>query len=301
MKNVINSILICLLLIAMIGCNSEGGKIKTAPTSGYKYEVFQAGSGDAAEIGKYVYFQFDIYDDKDSLLQSYRNQKQMPSIKIPPVDDEARKGNPVVDVLSTLVVGDSIGIIMPKDSMSNLPLGYEYVNNFIYVVVVKEVVDETTFKERITKLQEAEMAAAMALQERFPAVKELAAQTLSDYKAGKLTTLETPEGLKYIIHEQGTGDMPVKGTMATMQYYGTLVSDGVSFDNSFEKGRGFTVRVGMGEVIEGWDIAIPLLPVGSKASLFIPGELGYGANGFPPEIPGGAELYFYVEVEEMFY
>jgi FKBP-type peptidyl-prolyl cis-trans isomerase FkpA len=41
--------------------------------------------------------------------------------------------------------------------------------------------------------------------------------------------------------------------------------------------------------------------VGSKASLFIPAALGYGEGGFPPDIPGGAELYFFVEVEEMFY
>ena len=89
--------------------------------------------------------------------------------------------------------------------------------------------------------------------------------------------------------------------MVTVQYYGLLVDDGSSFDNSFRAGRGYTFRLGRGEVIPGWDEAIPLLPVGTKASLFIPSALAYGETGYAGAIPPNAELYFYVEVEELFY
>lgn len=301
MKNISIISITLLLIIAMMSCETATDTFKKSPISGYSYEVYQAGSGDKAEVGKYVYFQFDIYDDRDSLLQSYRNQKQMPSIKIPPIDDEARKGNPVVDVLSNLVVGDSIGIVMPKDSMSNLPLGYEYVENFIYAIAVKEVVDEATFKARIAQMQEEEQAKAAALQEQFPSIVELANETLDAYKAGTLETVEVEGGLKYYIHEQGTGAMPVDGAMAAMLYYGALVSNKVSFDNSYERGRSYPFRVGQGSVIKGWDVGVKYLPVGTKASLFIPSSMGYGENGFPPDIPADSELYFYVEVEELFY
>lgn len=290
-----------LMVMSIMACQQDQGSVKTTLNSGYKYKIYKKGTGDKIEIGEYAYFLFDIYDDRDSLLQSYRNQKQMPSLQIPPADDPVRKANPVIDVLAMLSVGDSVGIIMPKDSLPNLPLGYEYVENFYYNITVVEKLDEAKYKARIAEQQQADIAMMEKLKERFPAVQALAQQTLSDYKAGKLETLTTEKGVQYYFHERGAGDMPTNGRMVTMQYYGALVSNGESFDNSFERGRGYPFRVGEGSVIAGWDDATVNLPVGSKVSLFIPPAMGYGENGFPPEIPANSELYFYVEVEEMFY
>ena len=109
------------------------------------------------------------------------------------------------------------------------------------------------------------------------------------------------DGVKYIIHELGDGVLPTRDRMVTMQYYGRLVSNGKSFDNSYRSGRGLSFRVKRDAIIEGWHDAVTHLPVGSKASLFIPSEMGYGAQGSPPDIPPGAELYFYVTVDELFY
>ena len=58
------------------------------------------------------------------------------------------------------------------------------------------------------------------------------------------------------------------------------------------------MRVGIGQVIPGWDEGLQLLNKGAKASLYIPYELAYGATGSPPAIPPAANLYFYVEVQE---
>ncbi len=288
-------------MIYSCSSDSSSGGIETAPLSGYQYKVYASGAGEQPAVGDYVYFQMDIYDDKDTLLQTYRNQKQIPSVKIAPEDDAARKKNPVVDVLSHLSVGDSVGIIIPKDSLPNVPPGFEDVNDFYYNIVVEEVVDEATYKQRLDEEREAEMAQMSALKERLPEVEDLVQQTIKDYKAGKIDVQETETGLKYYIHEKGDGDLPQNANMLTMQYYGALVEDGKMFDNSFNRGRGFTFRVGQGSVIAGWDQAALVLPVGTKASLFIPSELGYGEGGYPPDIPGGAELYFYVEAEELFY
>ena len=86
--------------------------------------------------------------------------------------------------------------------------------------------------------------------------------------------------------------------MASVHYYG-VTTDGNMFDNSFKAGRPYPVPVGQGRVIRGWDEGLPLLKGGSKAVLFIPGELGYGAAGSPPNIGPNAELIFYVEIAEV--
>ncbi len=300
--NIIKSTIIVLSVAFFIGCAENNTGIKTSPVSGYQYEVYKTEGAQQVAVGEYVYFQMDVLDDKGEVLQSYRNQKQMPSVKIPPAEDEVRKKNPVVDVLSNLAIGDSVGVIIPSDSIPNLPLGYEEVESFFYVLTVKEVLDETTYQARMAKQQEEEQAQMTLLKERFPEVEEFAQKTLKDYKAGRLKDIqETDSGLKYVIHELGDGDYPGKDAMLLMQYYGALVQDGKMFDNSFSRGRGYPFRVGAGSVIGGWDEAALLLPIGTKASLFIPSELGYQDRGFPPAIPGGAELYFYVEAEELFY
>ncbi len=288
-------------LLLVMGCQESPIGLKKAAISGYEYEVFSSGSGAKVQEGEYVYFQMDVMDDQGKMLQSYRNQKIMPSIKIAPAEDIVRKQNPIVDVLSHLSVGDSVAIIIPTDSIPNLPQGYEDVKSLNYVVVVKEKMDETTYKAQIAEQQEQEMAEMSLIKERVPEVKELAEETISAYKNGSLQVQETPSGLKYYIHEAGDGETATKDRMLTMLYYGALVSDASSFDNSFAKGRGYPFRVGQGSVIPGWDEAALLLPVGSKASLFIPPSLGYGDRGFPPTIPANSELYFYVEPVELFY
>ena len=81
-----------------------------------------------------------------------------------------------------------------------------------------------------------------------------------------------------------------------MQYTGSLTS-GKIFDSSRNPGRSaFQFTLGAGQVIKGWDEGLKGVCVGEKLKLTIPSDLGYGARGYPPVIPGGATLIFDVEV-----
>jgi FKBP-type peptidyl-prolyl cis-trans isomerase len=93
----------------------------------------------------------------------------------------------------------------------------------------------------------------------------------------------------------GTGPAVKSGDLVTVHYVGTLPG-GKEFDSSRPRGQPFTVPVGAGRVIRGWDIGLIGMQVGGVRRLVIPPEEGYGAKGVPPVIPPNATLRFEVEL-----
>ncbi|GMU60647.1 MAG: peptidyl-prolyl cis-trans isomerase [Myxococcaceae bacterium] len=95
--------------------------------------------------------------------------------------------------------------------------------------------------------------------------------------------------------KQGTGAEAKAGQDVSVHYVGTL-TDGSKFDSSRDRGSPFQFRLGAGQVIKGWDQGVAGMKVGGLRKLTIPPELGYGARGFPPVIPGNSTLVFEVEL-----
>lgn len=96
---------------------------------------------------------------------------------------------------------------------------------------------------------------------------------------------------------EGTGDdTPRPESEVFVHYVGTLQADGSKFDSSRDRGQEFSFEVGVGQVIRGWDVGICSMKKGEKAILRCASHYGYGENGSPPKIPGGATLDFEVEL-----
>jgi FKBP-type peptidyl-prolyl cis-trans isomerase FklB len=110
-------------------------------------------------------------------------------------------------------------------------------------------------------------------------------------KSGVITTAS---GLQYKIIREGTGPKPKLTDNVTVHYHGTLI-DGTVFDSSVERGEPATFPVN--GVIQGWQEALQLMPVGSKWELYIPSELAYGSRPMPgSKIQGNMVLIFEVEL-----
>lgn len=98
--------------------------------------------------------------------------------------------------------------------------------------------------------------------------------------------------------KKGEGQEVTSGDTVVMHYKGTLL-DGTKFDSSYDRDEPFETRIGVGRVIEGWEIGIPGMKVGGKRKLTIPSVLAYGESGAGDVIPPNATLVFEVELLEI--
>jgi peptidylprolyl isomerase len=109
--------------------------------------------------------------------------------------------------------------------------------------------------------------------------------------------IKEDRGVRYIDEVVGTGPMPQTGQTVTVHYTGWLSTGGDAFDSSRLRNQPFQFTLGVGDVIQGWDIGVATMQQGGKRRLIIPAELGYGSRGAAGgRIPPGATLIFDVEL-----
>ena len=295
----LTSLFVLILAIFAFGCQSSGGGGEKVSANGHKY-VLHTNKGNAKpQPGEYVYFHAQMRNG-DSIVYSSRDMDQTPFVQIPLADQPGRKPSPVEDVVKEIGEGDSVTIFINIDTLDRKPPGFEDTDVILYDVVSERIVTQEEYAEDARKRQEERQKAIQAMQEREAQVATLVSDIVKQYNSGALDgKIQTTEsGLKYVIHENGTGMKALPGREVEVNYFGVL-KDGTPFDNSFKRGQALTFPLGAGRVIRGWDEGISLLNAGSKATFFIPHELGYGETGSPPTIPPKAELVFYVELERV--
>ena len=108
----------------------------------------------------------------------------------------------------------------------------------------------------------------------------------------------TDSGLRYNVISKSNGNKPKVGDTVKVHYKGQLI-DGTVFDSSYKRNDPIEFKLGIGQVIKGWDEGISLLSVGEKARFLIPANLAYGEMGAGGVIPPNATLVFDVELIEI--
>ncbi|TVR89888.1 MAG: FKBP-type peptidyl-prolyl cis-trans isomerase [Saprospirales bacterium] len=168
-------------------------------------------------------------------------------------------------------------------------------------------IEGQSLKEGILDVMEADRNAKMDMNQANQVIQQyLAQKNLSQFEENvkeeevflkknreKDGVKELPSGLQYKILEEGDGPIPSATDRVTTHYHGTLL-DGTVFDSSVKRGEPATFPVN--GVIQGWQEALQLMPVGSKWRLFVPSQMAYGERGAGDLIKPYSMLIFEVEL-----
>ena len=117
--------------------------------------------------------------------------------------------------------------------------------------------------------------------------------TIINYAATQgISATAHSSGLYYQITNPGSGATPISTSTVFIKYTGKLM-DGTVFDS-----RTTAIPGKLNEMIQGFQIGLPLIQKGGTIKLIIPSSLGYGCNGFGA-VPGNSILYFEVELTDV--
>lgn len=140
------------------------------------------------------------------------------------------------------------------------------------------------------------MSSIMMRKQQEVATKNLAeGKKFLEENAKKDGVVALPNGLQYIILEEGTGPKPTADDVVEVDYVGTLI-DGTEFDSSIKRGQ--PAKFPLKGVIPGWTEILQLMPVGSKWKVFIPADLAYGERSSGP-IPSNSTLIFEITLHQI--
>ncbi|MFD1768284.1 FKBP-type peptidyl-prolyl cis-trans isomerase [Sphingobacterium suaedae] len=277
---------------------------------GLEYKIVKDAGAEKAKAGDLLSVDMIVKSDrKDSLLQSTYDIGLPQIVNIAPDSIPGLYAGDYNSMFKFLGEGDSAVFRLNLDTMaakSGQPKP-EFADKFVtFTIKVRKhfkkgnLTDsalyaqiDTYFKGEIEGLKKAEEGKL--------------ANYISDKK---LEPKKTASGLQYVIAQEGKGNKPAVGDTVVVNYTGTLVS-GTVFDtnnadvakknNKFNPMRQYEpirFRVGHDPVIQGWTEGLQLLTKGSKATLLVPSNLGYGERG-GGAIPPYAPLVFDVELVDI--
>jgi peptidylprolyl isomerase len=108
-----------------------------------------------------------------------------------------------------------------------------------------------------------------------------------------------PTDLEVTELHPGEGKEASAGSTVVVHYVGVAHSTGEEFDASYNRGEPLSFRLGVGQVIAGWDQGVTGMKVGGRRKLVIPPHLGYGDRGAGGVIKPGETLIFVVDLVDV--
>ena len=262
-------LLVCLALL-MVSC--KPGQEEKVTSKGMKYTIVDSKNGRQPKIGEWVILEFNLKNDKDSVLRSTYTDG-MPAWQL--IQDTTLTGNKnsFIEMISQLHKDDSVIVKLDTEGFFKHVIGGRMPEradtvNVIYEIKVTDILSTEEFEkfraEKVNARDDKEIRAFVAK---------------NNIKAEKDTT-----GLQVLYYNRTGKKKPTVDDCVEIKYRGRFFQNGQIFESN-------VITVPLGDMIGGWQVGIPKLGEGDSATLFIPSRLAYSSRG-QGRIPPDAILVF---------
>ena len=295
----VKNITILFSIILLTAC----GKSYETTSSGLQYKFIQKGEGPKPEDGEYLMVHAIFTAQNDSVIfNSYENDMLVP-VRYDTLSAALRNTTSLEEGFFMMQKGDSATFKIPAENLyertfgASLPPNIPRGSRITCQVKAEEILTPQAYtqwqEEQIKKKQ-----AQFSTQSKQQLESDVA--LIDEYLLeNNLNAQATPSGLRYIIHNAGTGPFPTPGDTVLFHYQGKLL-DGTIITDSKEKDlapRSFVI--GSKQILTGWEEGITLLKKGASASLYLPSPLAYGAKGLQNVIDPNTVLVIDIELIEI--
>ena len=303
MKNIVKiaalSLAVAVLAASCTKSDIKGFK-KTADGLHYKFEQRNS-KGAAIHVGDVIVGELVFRLDTIVLASNVGNPARILTIR-----DSVFKGYNIDEGLLMMRTGEKAVFAIYADSVARyfgpqqLPPFYKPGTDMIYYYEVR--IDTIVSRDEILEEQE---NFRQAMDQRKHDEPEIIAQYIAD---NNIKVKPNDEGLYVIVNKMGNGPTVAVGRNVQINYTGRLL-DGRIFDTSvesdareaglYQERRNYeplSYKVGEMGLIKGWEDGVMGLPQGSRVTLIIPSELGYGERGAGDLIEPNTPLRFDLEI-----
>ncbi|MEQ1587514.1 MAG: FKBP-type peptidyl-prolyl cis-trans isomerase [Cyclobacteriaceae bacterium] len=203
------------------------------------------------------------------------------------------QGKNTTSSIKDLIVGFQLGLsLMPAGTKARIyiPSGYGYGANVVNSIPANSnLIFEVQLHSVVTSESEKQ---------------QLASDTVaidSYLAANSIAAIKDKSGLRYSINQVGTGSIPNLYSKIKITYTGKLLSNGtIFFTGSNGPTSIFDSRVI--NYIYAFQAGLQKMPVGSKATFYVPSGLGFGnqiTQGTNVNVPANSNLVFEMELTEI--
>jgi len=170
--------------------------------------------------------------------------------------------------------------------------GMQGVEGFTTLLYEVEVLDITPY-ETIVRQKAQEEIKRNSNREKI--TEEEKAKLVDYVRRNGINQKPLTSGMYYIESKKGNSRQVQHGNTVEVHYKLYNINGDV-LDSSFDHGSPLKFVIGTGAVIEGWEVGIKKMTVGTQATLIIPSNLAYGSSGKGKNIPPNTTLIFDVEL-----
>ena len=222
--------------------------------------------------------------EKDSILFSTYDFSQSFRMRL---ENSKHEGGTINDAFTLLHKGDSAVFKIDAKNFflysknTKVPSYIEKGDKLIFNVKLKKFFSQDDILKEKQAARHENFESEMALLKRY-------------LKLTNITTKPTESGIYFIEERKGNGYHPTEKSFIGVHYIGSFIN-GKPFENSYELNKPLEFRLGEHAVIPGFEEAIKLMTVGSRAKVIIPSNMAYGKD-VKSAIPPYSTLVFQLEL-----